>query len=95
MYLAVRRAEDDAAHFQDPWIMAAGFAKYRRASRWLADARARQRAAELAGDTVAAETEGEVVRGRCRAIPDDQWPAGWEDWPEYPPLEQRPPEGLD
>lgn len=98
VFMAARRAEDDAAHFQDPWIMAARFSKYRRVSRWLADARARQRAAELAGDAAgasAAKAEADLVRERCRPIPDGQWPSDWEDWPAYPPAEQRTPGGPD
>lgn len=93
MYLAARRAEEDAAHFQDPWIMAARFAKHRRAWRRFRDAHFRQKAAELAGETAAAAAaaaEAELVRERLlRTVPDDQWPSDWEDWPEYPPPEQR------
>jgi hypothetical protein len=93
MYLAAKRADEDAAHFQDPWIAVARLSKHRRAWRWFRDAHFRQKAAELAGDVVAAAAaaaEAERVRERLRpTLPDDQWPSRWEDWPEYPLPEQR------
>ena len=97
MYLAARRAAEDAAHFQDPWITVARFSKHRRASRWFHDAHFSQKAAELTGDmaaAAAAAAEAELVRERLRrSVPDDQWPSDWEDWPDYPPPEQCPPSG--
>jgi len=93
MYLEAKRADQDAAHFRDPWITVARFSKHRRAWRWLRDAIFRQKAAELAGDmtaAAAAAAEANLVRERLRpTLPDDQWPSDWEDWPEYPPPEQR------
>jgi hypothetical protein len=93
LYLAAERAKDDATHFADPWITAPRFTKYRRTMRWLLDAKHRQRAAEMAGDmtgaaAAAAEARALQERGRT-ARPDDAWPADWEDWPGYPPQEER------
>jgi hypothetical protein len=96
IYLAAMRAEDDAAHFHDRWITVPRFSKYCRTCRWHRDAVVRQRAAELAGDMVAAAAaaaEVELVQARCRAIPDGQWPSDWEDWPEYPPQSSAHPAG--
>jgi hypothetical protein len=93
LFLAAKRAEDDADHFADPWLMVPSYAKSRRAMRWLRDARHRAEAAEIAGDKAgaqAAAAETARVRERCTSRPDEQWPTEWEDWPDYPPAEQRP-----
>jgi hypothetical protein len=96
LYLQAGRARDDAEHFMDPWIMMPRFSKYRRASRWLLDARRRQKAAQVAGDTAgvaAAVAEARIAEERVRSdLADDEWPAAWDgDWPEYPPPEAPPP----
>jgi hypothetical protein len=93
LFLAAKRTKDDADHFADPWLMVPSYAKSRRATRWLRDAQHRAKAAEIAGDEVgaqAAAAETARVRERCRSRPDEQWPTEWEDWPDYPPAEQRP-----
>jgi hypothetical protein len=94
LFLAARRAENDTTFFADPWTTAARFTKYRRTMRWLLDAQDRRRAAEMAGDTAgtaAAAAEARTLEERCYiAHTDDAWPSSWEDWPDYPPQEERP-----
>lgn len=91
LFLAAKRAEDDALHFKDPWLMAPRYSKYRRTMRRLLDARNRRLAGEMAGDPAAAAiaaVECEQLRERCRpARPNNLWPVEWEDWPDYPPPE--------
>jgi len=96
LYLQATRADEDAEQFLTPWIAVPRFSKYRRVYRWLADARRRQRAAEMAGDlagAAAAAAEAERVGERCAPrLPDDEWPPEWDgDWPDYPPAEEKPP----
>jgi hypothetical protein len=99
LFLAAHRAKDDATHFAGPWITAPRFTKYRRTMRWLLDANHRQQAAEMAGDmtdAAAAAAETRTLRERCHpARPDDAWPPAREDWPNYPPQEERHnPQGI-
>jgi hypothetical protein len=93
LFLAARRAQDDADHSCDPWVMVSGYAKHRRVARWSYDARRRAKAAEMAGDEDAARAAAAELAGLnervAAGLPDEQWPAEWEDWPEYPPAEQR------
>jgi hypothetical protein len=95
LYLQATRADEDAEQFAAPWITVPRFSKHRRVMRWLADARRRQRAAEMAGDpagAAAAAAEADVVGKRSAVVPDDKWPREWDsDWPDYPPEEQKPP----
>jgi hypothetical protein len=90
LFLTAKRAEDDALHFAGPWITAPRFTRYHRTMPWLLDARHRQQAAQMAGDGAAAAAEAETLLQRCRPTrPDDAWPPGWDDWPDYPPPEPR------
>ncbi|MGO9660589.1 MAG: hypothetical protein ACLP7F_19825, partial [Acidimicrobiales bacterium] len=90
-FLEAQRKKDDALHFVDPWITAAGFTKYRRLMRWLFDGQNRVKAAEMARDPdLAAQirVELEGARSRCRPTRSDEaWPPEWNDWPDYPPEE--------
>jgi hypothetical protein len=98
LYLQATRADEDAEQFATPWIAVPRFSKHRRVRRWVADARRRQRAAEMAGDpagAAAAAAEAEAVGKRLVPdLPDDKWPREWDsDWPDYPPEEPRPATG--
>jgi hypothetical protein len=91
--LECQRARDQAAHFIDAWTMTPQHTKYRRTRRWLDDLRFQRKAAEMAGDigwADSAAAQAERLRDRCsRHCDDDKWPAQWEDWPDFPPLESR------
>jgi hypothetical protein len=92
LFLAAQRAQEDAAHFSDPWVTMQNYTKYRRTARWVQDARHCRQAADIAGDATAVEAADADIarlRERLRSQPDEQWPAEWEDWPDYPPFEQR------
>jgi hypothetical protein len=93
LFLAAKRAQDEADHFCDHWVTVSHYTKSRRAMRWLQDARIRAEAAELSGDEAAARSAAaDIARLDERValgVPDEQWPAEWEDWPDYPPPERR------
>ena len=62
--------------------------------RWMLDARHRREAADMTRDhSVAAAAIAEIALLEQRCVPtrsDEQSPAEWEDWPDYPPQEHRP-----
>ena len=94
LFLAAKRAQDDAEHFGDAWMTAPQYANYRRTRRWMLDAHHRRQAAEMVGDedaAAAAADQAARLGERCSPTrPDEQWSAAWEDWPDYPPAECQP-----